>query len=84
MRRLAIAFALGSTLYWLYCIPQAFAGKVDNVKQAVKEKCNKEIPIEILRDSVVRAYDCQPEQEVTIASCKIKCLKGGSGNVVGQ
>jgi len=81
MRRLAIAFALGLTLYPM---PQASAGKVDSVKQAVKEKCNKEIPIEILWDSVVRAYDCQSDQEVTVASCKIKCLKGGSGNVVGQ
>ena len=54
------------------------------MKRAVKDKCNKEIPIEILLDSVVKAYDCQPEQDVEINSCKIKCLKGSSGNVVGQ
>jgi hypothetical protein len=68
----------------LFPLPQAHAGKVASVKQAVKEKCSKEIPIDILLASVVRAYDCQPNQEVTIASCKIKCLKGDSGNVVGQ
>jgi hypothetical protein len=81
MRSLTIVLALGFTLLPL---PQAHAGKVANVKQAVKEKCSKDIPIDILLDSVVRAYDCQPNQEVTIASCKIKCLKGDSGNVVGH
>jgi hypothetical protein len=80
MRRFTIALALGLTLFPL---PQAHAGKVATVKQAVREKCSKDIPIEILLDSVVRAYDCH-NQEVTIASCKIKCLKGDSGNVVGQ
>jgi hypothetical protein len=81
MRRLTITLALGLTFYPL---PPAFAGKVDSLKQAVKEKCNKTIPVEVLRDSVVRAYDCQPDQEITVAACKIRCLKGGSGNVVGQ
>ena len=80
-RSLLIVFVLGVTLF---PPPRAVAGKVDSVRQAVKQKCNKEIPIEILRDSVVRAYDCQPDQEVTIAACKIKCLKVGSGDVVGQ
>jgi hypothetical protein len=68
----------------LFPVPSARAGKVESVKRAVKDKCNKEIPIEILLDSVVKAYDCQPEQDVEINSCKIKCLKGSSGNVVGQ
>ena len=81
MRSFTIALALGLALLPL---PQAHAGKVASVKQAVKEKCSKEIPIDILLASVVRAYDCQPNQEVTIASCKIKCLKDDSGNVVGQ
>jgi hypothetical protein len=81
MRRFTIALALGLTLLPL---PQAHAGKVATVKQAVKDKCNKEIPIDILLASVVRAYDCQTNEEVTIASCKIKCLKGDSGNVVGR
>lgn len=81
MRSFTIALALGLTLFPL---PQAHAGKVASLKQAVKEKCNKDIPVEILVASVVRAYECQPDQEVTVASCKIKCLKGSSGNVVGQ
>ena len=68
----------------LFPVPPAHAGKVENVKRAVKDKCNREIPIESLLDSVVKAYDCQPDQEVEIISCKIKCLKGSSGNVVGQ
>ena len=81
MRSFTIVIALGLTVF---PFPQAHASKVATVKQAVREKCDKDIPIEILLDSVVRAYDCQPNQEVTIASCKIKCLKGDSGNVVGQ
>ena len=81
MRTLIIAVALGVTLFPL---SQAFAGRVDGVKRAVKEKCNKDIPIDILRDSAVRAYDCQPDEQITVAACKIKCLKGGAGNVVGQ
>jgi hypothetical protein len=82
MRRL-ITLVLASGVA-LGPIPQAHAGKVESVKRAVKDKCNKEVPIDILLDSVVKAYDCQPDQEVTINSCKIKCLKGSSGNVVGQ
>jgi hypothetical protein len=81
MRSLTIVIALGLTIF---PFPQAHAGKVATVKQAVKDKCNKEIPIDILLASVVRAYDCQTNEEVTIASCKIKCLKGDSGNVVGR
>jgi hypothetical protein len=81
MRRLTIVIILGLTVFHF---PQAHAGKVATVKQAVKDKCNKDIPVDILLASVVRAYDCQPNEEVTIASCKIKCLKDDSGNVVGR
>ena len=82
MRRLMmIALAAGIALF---PVPQARAGKVESVKRAVREKCSQEIPIDILLDSVVRAYDCQPDQEIAIGGCKIKCLKGSSGNVVGQ
>jgi hypothetical protein len=82
MRRLTtIALACGLALL---PVPQARAGKVESVKRAVKDKCNKEIPVDILLDSVVRAYDCQPDQEIEVSACKIRCLKGGSGNVVGQ
>jgi hypothetical protein len=81
MRSLTIVIALGLTVL---PSPQAHAGKVAAVKQAVKDKCNREIPVDLLLASVVRAYDCQPDEEITVASCKIKCLKGDSGNVVGR
>ena len=75
----------GIWLFALLAVPsEAFAGKVDNVKKAVKDKCNKEIPIEILVTAVVRAYDCEPNRELTIAGCKIKCLKTEDGSVVGK
>jgi hypothetical protein len=63
---------------------RASAGKVENVKSAVREACKREIPIESVVNAVVRAYDCEPGQDVTIAGCKIKCLKGADGNVVGK
>jgi hypothetical protein len=63
---------------------EAFAGKVDKVKKAVRDQCNKEIPIETLVTAVIRAYECAPDREVTIAGCKIKCLKDDDGSVVGK
>jgi hypothetical protein len=63
---------------------QANAGKVDNVKNAVKEACNRDVPAESVLSAVVRAYDCEPGHDVTIAGCKIKCLKNADGNVVGK
>lgn len=61
----------------------AQASKVEEVKRAVKDKCTADIPQKELLDAVVKAYDCQPKSDVTIAGCTIKCLKGDSGNVVG-
>ncbi len=64
-------------------VPASHAGKVDDVKKAVKDKCSKELPEDSLMDSAMKAFDCQPSQDVTIQGCTIKCLKANSGNVVG-
>ena len=69
---------------FLAVAPSAFAGKVDDVKKAIKEKCSKDVPSGELLDAVVKAFDCQPDQEVTVAGCAIKCLKGSAGKVVGE
>lgn len=62
----------------------ALAGKVDQTKLSVKDKCHKDIPEDQLLEAVVKAFDCQPQQEVTIADCTIKCLKASNGNVIGD
>lgn len=61
-----------------------YAGKVDDVKKIIKEKCNKDIPDETLMESVLKAYDCHPQTDVTIQGCTIKCLNTRSGKVVGE
>jgi hypothetical protein len=69
---------------WLWAPTEAWAGKLENVKKAVKDKCNKEIPPDLQVSAAIRAYDCEPEQTVTIVGCKITCLKENDGNVVGK
>jgi hypothetical protein len=61
----------------------AQAGKVDEVKKIIKEKCSKDLSDSEVTDAVVKAYDCTPDSDVSVAGCTIKCLKGGSGSVVG-
>lgn len=79
------SFGIRLLLFALLAFPHpAEAGKVDEVKKAVRTKCQTEIPVETLLTAVVRAYDCEPDQNVTIAGCKIKCLKNGDGKVVGK
>jgi hypothetical protein len=64
-------------------IPQlGFAGKIDDVKKAVKEKCNKNIPSAEVMDVVLKVYDCTPDSDVVVGGCTIKCMKS-SGAVVG-
>lgn len=62
----------------------ASAGKVDQVKKAVKVACNKDLQDSELMDAVLKAFDCVPGTDVKIADCKLKCLKEGDGNVVGK
>jgi len=81
MKRLLKVIVVLALLAWP---GRASAGKVDNVKNAVRDACKQEIPIESMVTAVVRAYDCEPGQDVTIAGCKIKCLKSAGGNVVGK
>lgn len=63
--------------------PSAYAGKVDEVKKAVKDTCGKELPSAEILDAVLKAYDCTPASDVAVGDCKIKCLKEAGGNVVG-
>ncbi len=60
-----------------------FAGKVDEVKNAVKEKCKIDLPAAQILESVIKAYDCNDGVDVKLEGCTIKCLKGNAGNVVG-
>jgi len=77
--------AMGILLLGSLLIPgEVSAGKVDDVKKVVREKCGKEIPPELLMSAAVRAYNCEPDQDVTILNCKIKCLNNQDGNVVGK
>lgn len=62
---------------------QAFAGKIDDVKNAVKEKCKTELAQDQVLESVIKAFDCTEGSDVKIGSCTIKCLKANAGNVVG-
>jgi len=76
--RLLIAALLVSVLS-----PQlSFAGKIDDVKKAVKDKCNKDIPSAEVMDVVLKVYDCTPDSDVVVGGCTIKCMKS-SGAVVG-
>lgn len=61
----------------------AYAGKVDDVKKAVKDKCGTDIAAAQVLESVIKAYDCNEGTDVKIGDCSIKCLKANSGNVVG-
>lgn len=80
VRLAVLLLALGSVIL---AAPCAFAGKVDDVKKAVKEKCNADLADADTVDAVLKAYDCNPGADVKVGSCTIKCLKGGGGNVVG-
>lgn len=60
----------------------AKAGKIDEVKAAVKAACNKELLSGELTAAVMGAYDCNPGSKVTVAGCAIDCKKD-SGSVVG-
>lgn len=62
---------------------QAYAGKIDDVKNAVKEKCKTELAQDQVLESVIKAFDCTEGSDVKIGSCTIKCLKASAGNVVG-
>ncbi|MGZ3691486.1 MAG: hypothetical protein ACXVAX_08280 [Pseudobdellovibrio sp.] len=62
----------------------AYAGKVDTVKKAVKDSCNKELPDSDLMEAIVKAYDCTAGTSVKVADCKISCLKENGGFVVGK
>lgn len=53
----------------------ARAGRIEDVKDAVRAKCQTEIPVEELPTAVKRAYECEPDQNVTVTGCKIRCLK---------
>lgn len=65
------------------CAPQmSFAGKIDDVKKAVKDKCNKDVPSAEVMDVVLKVFDCTPDSDVTVGDCTIKCMKT-SGAVVG-
>ncbi len=65
------------------CSP-AFSGKIDQVKEAVKNTCQKELPDADVMDAVLKAFDCTAGTQVKLAICPIKCLKENSGNVVGK
>jgi hypothetical protein len=82
MKRLGLGLAITGVV--LLLPSPVLAGKVDDVKKAIKEKCGKDVPSTELLDAVVKAYDCQPEQDVSVADCTIKCLKGSAGKVVGE
>ena len=75
-------FAISAILLTLLS-PMAFAGKVDDVKKAFKDKCGKDLPDTDVLSAVLKAFDCTPGADVAIADCTIKCLKDASGNVVG-
>lgn len=70
---LALTFMISTT---------ASAGKIDEVKAAVKEKCQKELLSGELTAAVMAAYDCNPGADVNVAGCTIACKKP-SGSVVG-
>jgi hypothetical protein len=66
-------------------VPSAHSeGKVDAVKEAVKKQCGKELDPADVMSTVMKVFDCSPNSEVKVGDCTIKCLKGNSGNVVGD
>lgn len=64
-------------------LPQlSHAGKVDDVKKAIKDKCNIELKESQVMDVVVKVFDCNPDTKVQIENCTLQCMKS-SGAIVG-
>lgn len=72
------------TLGFLTFASSAHAGKVDQVKDAVKSSCQKELSTAEVMDAVLKAFDCTPGTDVKVADCQIKCQKENNGSVVGK
>ncbi|PWU12254.1 MAG: hypothetical protein C5B49_16620 [Bdellovibrio sp.] len=86
----SLAGSPGAKGYWLFLLPflasTARAGKVDQVREAVKNSCQKrELKENEILEAVLKAFDCTPGTEVqVVVECKIKCLRENAGNVVGK
>ncbi len=64
---------------------QAFAGKVENVQEAVKKSCGKDVAADEALKLVKSLFlACTPGDKVDVDGCKVACLKENSGAVVGQ
>jgi len=65
--------------------PAANAGKVDDVKAALKSQCSKDVADSDALRMVKELYmNCTPDTKVDIDGCKVTCLKANAGAVVGQ
>ena len=74
-------FLLAAALF--VCAP-SFAGKIDTVKDTVKNSCKLELDDTTALELVKKAYlTCTPGSDVEVKGCKIKCLKENAGAVVG-
>lgn len=77
---LRIMFVLAALL----ATSPSHAGRIETVKETVKNTCNKEVDDKTALDLVKKAFlSCTPGQDVDAGGCKIKCLKENSGAVVG-
>ncbi|QLY25897.1 hypothetical protein [Bdellovibrio sp. KM01] len=60
-------------------------GKVEQVQNAVKKACSKDLANdEALRQVKNLFLSCVPGDKVDVDGCKVPCLKENSGAVVGQ
>ena len=83
LKKFSLSLTATIALMLILIAPLAHAGKVDEVKKAVKDKCGKDLPEGDVLSAVLKAYDCSAGSDVTLADCTIKCLKDAGGNVVG-
>ncbi len=68
-----------------YGSPTAHAGKVDDVKAAMKKFCSREVENnEALRLVKSLYLTCVSGQKVNINGCLMECLKENTGAVVGK
>lgn len=62
----------------------AFAGKIEQVQEAMKKACSKDVSQD---DALKKVKDlfltCVPGSKVDVDGCAVQCLKENSGAVVG-
>lgn len=73
-------------MIFLAASPNARAGKVENVQDAMKKQCKQKVSYdEALRLMRSLYLSCIPDTKVKISSsCSVECLKSNSGAVLGR